>query len=139
MSDFILMMILMATIAYVVRPYWQRQSTIGLHKSNGQLADLKTKRDTLLAAIKDIEFDYQTGKISAEDFSEMNARYRFQAIEMMKRIDGSGNRHRTQKLEEELSKMRSQQKKPGTNFCPQCGTAAAIGDLFCSECGKHLK
>lgn len=140
MNELILMTILLATVAYIAKPYWQRQSAMRLPKSNGQLADLKAKRDTLLAAIKDIEFDYQTGKISSEDFSEMNTQYRLQAIETMKRIDGFGNnRHKSQKLEDELNKMHSQQKQPGTNFCPQCGTVTTDSDRFCSECGKYLQ
>jgi hypothetical protein len=56
-------------------------------KGNGRLADLYSRRDNLLAAIKEVEFDHAMSKISVEDFNDMHARYRQDAVAVLKRID----------------------------------------------------
>lgn len=140
MSELVLVMILMATTAYVAKPYWQRQKVTKLDSHNGQLTDLLERRDNLLAAIKEIEFDCQTGKISAEDFTEMNAKYRFEAITVMKRIDNiRGNNRASQRLEEELRSMRLQRKTKGRKHCTQCGKTVSTQDRYCFACGHLLK
>ncbi|MFQ6113979.1 MAG: zinc ribbon domain-containing protein [bacterium] len=140
MGELILLMILLATTAYVTKPYWQRRTAVKRDASNGQLTDLIERRDNLLAAIKEIEFDRQTGKISAEDFAEMNTKYRTEAVTVLKRIDAlQGNNRASKKLEAELQRMRSQRKKIGAKFCPECGSSVRIEDRFCSACGNRLR
>lgn len=140
MSELILIMILVTTTAYVAKPFWQRRTAVRLDSSNGQLTDLIEKRDNLLAAIKEIEFDRETGKILAEDFAEMNTRYRTEAVTVLKRIDALGGNNRgSQKLEAELQNLRSQRKGKGATFCAACGTHVQVTDRFCLECGHRLR
>lgn len=75
MITVILFAIILASVAFVALPYFRKKAVapVGMAKKNGQLADLYTRRDNLLAAIKEIEFDHAMGKISAEDFTDMNA------------------------------------------------------------------
>lgn len=140
MSELILIMILLATIAFVAKPYWKPRTVVKRDASNGQLTDLIEQRDNLLEAIKEIEFDCQTGKISTEDFAEMRAKYRTEAVTVLKRIDTLlGNSHASKKLEAELKRMRSQRKKKGGRFCTECGKSVSAGDRFCSNCGNRLR
>ncbi|MFQ5639381.1 MAG: hypothetical protein ACE5IR_15460 [bacterium] len=140
MSELILIMILLATMAYVANPYWQRRTVVKHDSGNGYRADLIDRRDNLLSAIKEIEFDCQTGKISEEDFAEMNAKYRTEAVTVLKQIDAlGGNNHASGKLEAELQRLRSQRKVKGVKFCSECGKSISAGDCFCSACGNRLK
>jgi rRNA maturation endonuclease Nob1 len=140
MSELILITILLAATAFVAKPYWQRGTVVKLDVSNGRLADLIARRDNLLAAIKEIEFDRQTGKISEEDFAEMNAQYRAEAVTVLKRIDAlRGNKQVSKKLEAELQRMRSQRQGQHGKFCSECGKSVSAGDRFCSNCGNSLK
>lgn len=144
MITVILFAIILASVAFVALPYFRKKAVapVGMAKKNGQLADLYTRRDNLLAAIKEIEFDHAMGKISAEDFTDMNARYRQDAVTVLKRIDAlnSGNgatqkSSRAQKLEAELQTLRAQQKRDGV-CCSACGAAIVAHDRFCSHCGQ---
>lgn len=138
MSELMLILILIATIVYVTKPYWQR-TAVRLNSGNGQLSELTSQRDNLLASIKEIEFDYETGKISAEDFGEMNAKYRSEAVTILKRIDGlRGNSRASQKLEAELRQLRLQQKSKAMKFCSECGASLQVSDRFCFQCGYRL-
>lgn len=140
MGEMILIMILLVTIAYIAAPYWQRHTTVKLDTGNGKLADLIERRDNLLAAIKEIEFDSQTGKISAEDFAEMNAKYRTEAVTVFKRIDAlRGKSRSSKKLEAELRRMRVQRSGKAEKFCSGCGQSVSADDRFCSHCGHGLR
>ena len=138
MDELILIMILLATVVYILQPYWRKRAVVNSGSGNGQLIDLVEKRDCLLAQIKELEFDHEVGKVSAEDFAEINARYRTETIDILRRIDGrSGNNRPAQKLEEELGQLRSQRKK-GMKFCGQCGNSVGKQDRFCLDCGHPL-
>jgi ribosomal protein S27AE len=139
MSELVLIMILFGTIVFVAKPYWQRQTAVKLDASNGQLADLIERRDNLLAAIKEIEFDCEMGKISEEDFAELNTKYRIEAVTVLKRIDAlRGNKPAAKKLEAELQRMRSQSQKVGNKFCSACGASVRTDHHFCASCGNRL-
>src|SRR3990172_3046862 len=139
MDEIILILMILATFAYVAWPYWRGQSIIMAGSGNGQLAELIEKRDSLLAQIKEIEFDCEIGKISPEDYAEINSRYRNEAVSLLRRIDTFGGNNRSMlKIETELAQLRAQKKK-GVQYCPQCGGSAANSDRFCSACGYWLK
>jgi len=140
MNDFLLILTMLVSVAYVAQPYWRRTAFSGGARENGRLAELIEKRDELLAAIKEIEFDRETGKMSADDFSEMNRRYRNEAVTVLKRIDAlSGGNGASKKLEKDLAKLRSNRKRKKTKFCASCGKPVYSDDQFCSGCGSNLK
>lgn len=49
--------------------------------------DLLARKDAALAALKDLEFDYRTRKLSPEDYEELRAIYRLEAAEVLKAMD----------------------------------------------------
>ena len=50
-------------------------------------AELVARRDDTLRAIKDLEFDYRLGKVSAEDFQVFLARLKAEAADILKQMD----------------------------------------------------
>lgn len=73
-------------ILYVVWPLLQPGPALPL-VDDDRLADLLTRKDTLLRALKDLEFDREMGKVSEEDYTRFAARLRRQAIGIMQQID----------------------------------------------------
>lgn len=141
MIAIMLLAIILASACYVALPFFRRKafSPGGSVTKNGRLADLCARRDNLLAAIKEIEFDREMGKMSVEDFTEMNNRYRQETVAVLKRIDAlHGENSGARKLEAELRALRSQQKRAGSIFCSNCGAAIGAQDRFCSNCGQLL-
>jgi hypothetical protein len=142
----IFLAIILASVAFVALPYFRIKAAAASNGAtkNVRLADLYSRRDNLLAAIKEIEFDHAMGKISAEDFAEMNSRYRQEAVTVLQRVDalngGNGATQksmRAQKLEAELRALRSQKRNKGA-FCSACGAAIGAQDRFCGHCGQQL-
>lgn len=130
-----------------------------------KLKDLNSRKDSLLTAIKDIEFDYGLGKLTRDDYEELHGRYRIEAASLLKEIDSiagappSGapddgddlekeiHAERTKFLipydDEEIEKeiLRAREASWGEEadrHCTKCGSAAGEEDLFCSKCGAKL-
>lgn len=57
--------------------------------SRGQREELEREKKSLLKAIKEIEFDRETGKMSAADAAALTATYRAHAIEVIKAIEAA--------------------------------------------------
>lgn len=141
MNTVVLLSIILGSALYVALPFL-RKKTVSLSvtgSKNVRLDDLYTYRDNLVSSIKELEFDCETGKIGGEDFAEINARYRRQAIGVLKDIHslekGDGS---PQKFEKELSDLRLKGKSGGTFDCPHCEAPVMSEDSFCSQCGHRL-
>ncbi len=59
----------------------------GWGRPAGARSELEREKKTLLKAIKEAEFDHEMGKLSQRDLDEMIARYRAQAIEVIKELE----------------------------------------------------
>ena len=55
----------------------------------GHAAELEREKQSLLKAIKEIEFDHQLGKVSADDAALLTKVYRARAIEVIKALDAA--------------------------------------------------
>ena len=138
MTTPILFSIILATIVYIALPYFRKAAIVrvGVTAKNGRLADLLARRDNLLVTIKDLEFDHAMGKISAEDFAEMNSRYRQEAVIALKQIDAAnGKNGGAHKREADPRPAKSQPK----SFCSACGAGIGGQNRFCSNCGQRLQ
>jgi hypothetical protein len=83
-----------------------------------------------LRALKEIEFDRETGKLSDTDYESLKAKYTSEALAAMREEQGAGSREQTIKP------------APGSllpaPWCPEHGARPEIDALFCSECGRRL-
>ena len=141
MEAIIFLVILTVSLAYIAHPYFKKQNTSPKSKkaSSNRLSNLHAQRDTVLASIKDLEFDREMGKVSDEDYAQMNAQFRREAVGILQQIDQSNGRTPSrQKLEAELRYLRNQKKSKGKMFCKHCGDPVATQDRFCSNCGKGI-
>jgi hypothetical protein len=82
----------LACVAIVARPFLREPEP-----ENDALADLPApererlrlveERDRALAALKELEFDHRTGKVSDEDYRELVGPLRRQAAEALRALD----------------------------------------------------
>jgi hypothetical protein len=102
---------------------------LGKISSNHVAADLLDRKETVYAAIKEIEFDYQMGKLSEEDFQQLRQQYKDEAVAILKQLDTAQGAK---------SKKSSKKSDAATRFCSQCGSKIAQADKFCSSCGSRI-
>lgn len=76
-----------------------------------------------LLAIKEIEFDRETGKLSDDDYGALKATYQKIALSAIKMEKGDGD---------------GQPTAVSGKVCPGCGPRPESSARFCSECGQTL-
>lgn len=113
-------------------------------------AGLLAKKQALLLALKDLEAERDIGKLSEADFKELNARYRAQAREVLKKLDTQLEPHRQAARALLDGKVAAAAPPapvdvaPATatvetdGACPTCATANDRDAVFCKKCGTRL-
>ena len=89
--------------------------------------------DALLAAVvalREIEFDRATGKLSDADYNDLKSRYTREAVAAMRR-EAAGPRPSDDELEAAVRAYREQHGK-----CPTCGPRPEPDAIYCSNCGR---
>ncbi len=69
---------------------------------------LQQKRSELMLTLKELDFDYEMGKLSKEDYIDLKKKYEGETIEILRQIDfekSSWNKFQKQ-IDEELEKKR---------------------------------
>ena len=104
---------------------------------------LRAEKENVYEVLKDLDFEFRTGKLSEQDYRELQADYRARALRLLQHSEDrqpDGECHACGRLN-----------PSGSRYCEICGasldpvsTCAACGapgrpeDRFCAVCG-HLK
>lgn len=86
-----------------------------------------------LVALREIEFDRATGKLSEEDYVRLKAKYETAAIAA---IEAEERGAASLALPEPAA--RSRPASAASNACPRCGPRPEAAPIFCSTCGRSL-
>ena len=84
--------IAVVVVAFVAAPFFllpgpsQKEAPEDLDTSE-DLADLLAEKETIYAAIQELDFDLKSGKLSPEDHEALSRRHEAQAVAVLKRID----------------------------------------------------
>ena len=153
----IALLLSLAAMAYVVWPLVSARVE-PYHDEDDRLTELINRKDAVLVAIKELEFDHQVGKISEEDYQRFDARLRRQAVGYMQQLENLAPQVASldDLLEAEIARQRrtlngkaahavvtpEQAELPPTvavsNFCTNCGRPLAPGHKFCGHCGTPV-
>jgi len=123
----------------------------------------ETPKGLALAALREIEFDRETGKLSDDDYQGLKTRYTAEALALLRaeaagKVEGeegtAGQAARSAGSEasasdahsaapvadpvEALIADRVRQLQTGMARCPTCGPRPESDALFCSTCGRSL-
>jgi len=94
----------------------------------------ETAKGVALTALKEIEFDRETGKLSDADYELLKRKYTAAALEAL-RVEEAANPPADVEamIAARLSVLRGEMPA-----CPTCGPRPEADALFCSACGKRL-
>lgn len=90
---FIGLVIVLAAIGYALLPLFEAREgrrALTTDQPDLRLENLLFERESVLGAIRDLQFDHAMDKLSEEDFTELDSRYRARAIEIMRQLDSLG-------------------------------------------------
>ncbi len=146
--------VIAAVLLVVGYPLWlKRRGASYLHRGErNEGGDLTFRKESLYATIKELDFDFKTGKLSAEDYEELRKKYREKAMALLHEMEKSGlSGEIDDRIEEEIRARRRQVAEKsqvegaeargdtgGGIYCPGCGEGCPPGDSFCPYCGAEL-
>lgn len=131
MEILIILALVIVTILIVGYPFVSLQAfaTNGLKfETPTDYDDLYVARETVFDALKDLQFEFATGKLSQKDYDALRVRYEAQAADVLRQIDTLKPR----------AKKAGTAKSVAARACPRCGTAVSGGNQFCTSCGAKL-
>jgi ribosomal protein L40E len=97
-----------ASLCFVLYPLFRADISVAQRKPG----NAKSRNIAAVDALRELEFDRQTGKISDSDYEPLKARYTAQAVAVMR----AGN----------------------APVCEKCGKRPEADAEFCSRCGSPL-
>lgn len=136
-----------AILYYVGQPLLYRKyrfahlPTVG---GDQNLQALQQIKNELLLAIKEIDFEFQMGKLAPLDYEKLKSEYQHKAMRVLQKIDDQKSRKSGKKdVEEEIRRFKLQHGSSTSQmidikYCPSCGNNNANGNRFCNHCGENL-
>lgn len=111
--------------------------------------ELEREKQSLLKALKELEFDHEMGKVSDADFREIGGGYRARAMRVLRQLDEQGADYKAlveKELKARLGAPREEKpeepEKPAVAAkparCASCGTTNDGDAVFCKKCGKTV-
>ncbi len=119
-------------LALLIAPLWSARGGGDLVSQSEPPAE--RERAAVVAALRDLEHDFETGKIEPGDYQTIRTELRGQALALMREArDGPAP--------EESPAAQVAQAAPSPDvarFCTDCGSRAEPQHRFCAGCGKAL-
>ena len=150
-------LVLLAVSLFFISMPFRKKPRKGVKNSEPN-AQEKEGRESVLSALRDLDFDFKTDKISEEDYTPLRARLMNEAAQFIEQQD-----EEDEKLEALIQSRRAACQKSvkcdhcgafveadehfcakcgspiNRELCSQCGRKIQKGDQFCSSCGNKLE
>jgi hypothetical protein len=97
---------------------------------------LESERDAVLAAIREADFDHETGKLSDEDHRALRAELEERALGAFAALDRAAVPPKGQTPPSAGAAAAA--RGTAASFCPACGQRRKDGAEFCGGCGRRL-
>ena len=135
MTLFVALVLTVLTFAFITYPLFKQKSPSVDSVEDEKLQELRSNRDTTYSMLKELEFDFQSGILTEEDYRDLETRYKRKAISILRDVD---DLDKGTNVEDEIEKQVRELRRSKGRFCPQCGVGYQEGDRFCSRCGASL-
>ncbi len=136
-----------AAVALVVEPLVSRRGAPAAdHGRDDELSPIEesgSPKVQALLALKEIEFDRATGKLSETDYKALKAKYSRAALDAMQAEEAapaavSAPAAAPEDLLDAAEAAVQRIKQRGQPVCPVCGPRPEPAAAFCSSCGRRL-
>ncbi len=126
--------LLIGVAFFVIQPFLERRAL--REKPVTEAEALTAERESLLIALRDLDFDYATGKITTEDYAPQRAVLLARGVAVLKQLDALGAAT-DDSADDEIERAIAQRRRARPT-CTECGVALEAGDRFCRSCGAKV-
>jgi hypothetical protein len=112
-------------------------------------AALLAEKQSLLLALRDLEAERDSGKLSGADFAQLNGQYRTRARDVLRELDALLAPHRADakallaaaggKTSAGSTPAGALDVQPAPDTCRGCGMTNDADAVFCKKCGARLR
>jgi hypothetical protein len=126
----------LAALAFVLYPvFFGTSNTLPPPRVRRTAGEGDGEEPSAVAALRELEFDRATGKLSEADYAELKARYTKSAIAAMRRDSHAAPTSMPNDADLEAQVRAQRQRLAG---CPTCGPRPESDAVYCSNCGRYL-
>lgn len=102
---------------------------------------LLLQKEMLYGAIRDLDFDFQTGKVDHKDYAELRQQLEGEAVQILRQLDAADSLVvLDQEIEQQVLALRRHSTSTACGSqresCSGCGTPLDDGENFCPCCGQ---
>jgi hypothetical protein len=131
-------------LVLVLQPLYRQGATVSPPFEEPEDPE-ETRRGIALIALKEIDFDRATGKLSEADYEFLKHKYTLEAVAALREEEEEAKKAAlTPSLPPPPSSpvtgapIASRPQQPGAVVCPQCGPRPEPDARYCSRCGTAL-
>ena len=134
-------LLVVAALAYVLYPLVFASAVSSTRMSPRATRVRETGDEDAIVALREIEFDRATGKLSDADYADLKTRYTQRALDAMRSGDasaanattGAAPTSATDAAEAAVLAIRARLRS-----CARCGPRPEPDAIYCSNCGAYL-
>jgi hypothetical protein len=137
--------IALVVLALVLEPLLRTQATgaslAGAAEDEEDLVEieeLESPKVRALLALREIEFDRATGKLSETDYAQLKQQYSTIALKAIEEEEALGAAQAPTPADDAAEALIQQVKSHRPTDCPTCRQQLVSGSLYCSNCGRSL-
>lgn len=139
----VILLMAVGIIVFVGEPLVRWQIPEPLQSGRGrEVEQLTLQKETLYTAIHDLDFDFQTGKVDQQDYTELRRDLEEEAIQTLRQLDAVDPfTVLDEELERQIAALRQSSLQHSTlpGVCHGCGARSQDGENFCAYCGQPLR
>ena len=124
-----------AALAFVLAPLFRSSRPSTPPRAPGREPSA-APTERAVAALREIEFDHATGKLSESDYAELKATYTARAIAAMRADDAATSAAPAPSDDAIEAKILAYRMRRSS--CPSCGPRPEVDAIYCSSCGRYL-
>lgn len=133
-----------AVVLYVLLPIVQGREAL-LHRTEEESTEEEFRKRIALSALRDVEYDYATGKLDEEDYRRLRGELSVEALRILEDTGGeaaagtaaAGDEGApSDPLEAEIARLR--QGLEEGRACRTCARVNPPGSRYCGGCGEPL-
>ncbi len=134
-----------AVVLYVVQPVFSGEQA-PLAGLDEEFTEAEARRHLSLVALRDVEYDFATGKVDEHDYRGLRDELAREALDALREVrrareEVGGAPPEQDNMEDDLEREIAAYRialRAGT-LCDRCGSANVAEALFCGTCGKPLE
>ena len=114
------------------------------HESDDASEMLLLQKEMVYGAIRDLDFDFQTGKVDQKDYAELRQQLEREAVHILRQLDAADPLVALDyEIEHQVLVLRQHSTSivcgAHRDACSDCGTPCENGEYFCPCCGQALR